>query len=120
LKIGINKIVSKFPGMKRVGMKEKLTSFEEAARLVKDGYLLGLTSPSENAPMAFLRELVRLGRKNLRVATLTGGSLNVDLLIGAGAVAEYETCACSLGGYGQAPNFQRALRSGGFKMKDST
>ncbi len=76
-----------------MGMKEKITSLEEAARLVKDGYLLGLTSHSENAPMAFLRELVRLGRKNLRVATLTGGSLNVDLLIGAGAVAEYETCA---------------------------
>ena len=106
--------------MKRVGMKEKLTSFEEAARLVKDGYLLGLTSPSENAPMAFLRELVRLGRKNLRVATLTGGSLNVDLLIGAGAVAEYEACHHSLGGYGPAPNFQRALRGGSLKMKDNT
>lgn len=101
-------------------MKEKIASLEEAARLVKDGYLLGLTSYLENAPMAFLRELSRLGRRNLRVAALPGGGLNVDFLIGAGAVAEYETCYCSLGGYGQAPNFQRALRCGSLKMKDST
>jgi len=101
-------------------MKEKITSLEEAARLVNDGSLLGFTSSMENPPMAFLRELVRVGRKNLRVATLPAGGLNVDLLLGAGAVAEYETCACSLGGYGPAPNFQKAIRFGTIKMKDST
>ena len=101
-------------------MKEKITSLEEAVRLVKDGCLLGLTSYLENAPMAFLRRLVQVGMKNLRVATLPGGGLNVDLLIGAGAVSEYETCYCSLGVYGQAPNFQRALRGGRLKIKDST
>ena len=116
----MNKIISNFPMLKRMGMKEKITSLEEAARLVKDGCLLGLTSYLENAPMAFLRELVRLGTKYLRVATLPGGGLNVDLLIGAGAVSEYETCYCSLGGYGQAPNFQRAMRGGSLKIKDST
>ncbi len=101
-------------------MKEKINSLEEAARLVKEGCLLGLTSYLENAPMAFLRKLVQLGVKNLRVATLTGGGFNIDLLIGAGAVSEYETCYCSLGGYGPAPNFQRALRGGGLKIKDIT
>jgi glutaconate CoA-transferase subunit A len=102
-------------------MKEKILPLEEAAGLVKDGSLLGFTTPAlENCPMAFLRELVRRGRKNLRVAALTGGSLNVDLLIGAGAVAEYEACHHSLGGYGPAPNFQRALRGGSLKMKDNT
>ena len=43
-----------------------------------------------------------------------------DLLIGAGAVAEYETCACSLGEYGHASNFQRALHKGMILIKDST
>ena len=38
----------------------------------------------------------------------------------AGVVAEYETCSCALGAYGPAPNFQRALRTGLIKMKDST
>jgi len=101
-------------------MKEKIISLEEAAHWVKDGCLLGLMSYLENAPMAFLRKVVQLGRKNLRVATVPGGGLNVDLLIGAGAVAEYETCYCSLGVYGQAPNFQRALRGGKLKIKDNT
>ena len=37
-----------------------------------------------------------------------------------GVVAEYETCSCALGAYGPAPNFQRALRAGLIKMKDTT
>ena len=102
-------------------MKNKILSLEEATGLVNDGSLLGFTAQvMENSPMAFLRELVRRGRKNLQVATLTGGGLNIDFLIGAGAVAEYETCHCSLGDYGPAPNFQRALRLRSIKMKDNT
>jgi glutaconate CoA-transferase, subunit A len=102
-------------------MREKLVPLEEAAALVADGSLMGLTTAVlDSAPMAFLRELIRCGGKNLRLVTLTGGGLNADLLIGAEAVTEYETCSCALGSYGPAPNFQRALRTGLIKMKDST
>jgi glutaconate CoA-transferase subunit A len=102
-------------------MQEKLMALEEAATFVKDGALVGLTTATlDNAPMAFLRELIRHGVKQLRLVTLTGGGLNADLLIGAGVLAEYETCSCALGVYGLAPNFQRTLRAGLIKMKDST
>jgi len=102
-------------------MKEKIVSLEETAASVRDGALLGMTTSAlDNAPMAFLRELLRQGLKDLRVATLPGGGLNVDLLIGAGIVSEYETCHCSLGPFGPAPNFQRAIRTRRLKMKDST
>ena len=102
-------------------MKTKLASLEEAAGAVKDGMLLGMTtSILENAPMAFLREIIRWGVKSLSVATLTGGGLNIDLLIGAGIVGEYETCYCSLGDLGPAPNFQRAIRARRLKVKDNT
>lgn len=102
-------------------MQEKLMALEEAAATVRDSVLMGLTTSTlDNAPMAFLRELIRRGAKQLRLVTLTGGGLNADLLIGAGVVAEYETCSCALGTYGPAPNFQRALRTGLIKMKDST
>jgi glutaconate CoA-transferase subunit A len=102
-------------------MKDKLVSLETAAAGIKNGDLIGLTSSTvDNAPMAFLREIIRRGLKQLRLVTLTGGGLNADLLIGAGAIAEYETCSCSLSVYGQAPNFQQALRAGLIKMKDST
>ncbi len=102
-------------------MREKLMSLEEAATVVNDGALIGLTTSTlDNAPMAFLRALIRRGVKDLRLVTLTGGGLNADLLIGAGVVAEYETCSCALGPYGAAPNFQRALRTGLLEMKDTT
>jgi glutaconate CoA-transferase subunit A len=102
-------------------MREKVLSLKEAARFVKDGSTLGLTSPIlEDEPMAFLRELVREGTRNLRVATLPGGGIGVDFLIGAGVVADYETCFCSLGEYGQAPNFQRGIRLHSFNLKDNT
>jgi glutaconate CoA-transferase subunit A len=102
-------------------MREKLALLEEAAAVVNDGALVGLTTAVvDNAPLAFLRELIRRESKDLRLVTLTGGGLNADLLIGAGVVTEYETCSCALGTYGPAPNFQRAVRSGLIKMKDTT
>jgi glutaconate CoA-transferase subunit A len=102
-------------------MREKLLPLKEAVGFVKKGSTLGLTATYlENAPMAFLRELVRRGIKDLSVVTLPGGGLCSDFLIGAEAVAEYETSFCSLGDYGQAPNFQRALRLHSFKLKDNT
>jgi len=102
-------------------MREKVISLEEAAGWVKDGSLLGFTSQTlGNVPMAFVREVVRQRKKGLRVATLPGGGFNIDLLIGAKAVGEYETSHCSLGEYGPAPNFQRALRLKAVKLKDST
>ncbi len=102
-------------------MREKLISLAQAATVVEDGSLIGLTtSTTDNAPMAFLREVIRQGTEQIRLVTLTGGGLNADLMIGAGVVAEYETCSCVLGSYGAAPNFQRALRAGLMKMKDTT
>jgi glutaconate CoA-transferase, subunit A len=102
-------------------MLSKFMSLDQTAAVVKNGTLLGLTTATtDNAPMAFLREVIRQGMKQLRLVTLTGGGLNADLMIGAGVVAEYETCSCALGPYGPAPNFQRALRTGLMKMKDTT
>jgi glutaconate CoA-transferase subunit A len=102
-------------------MREKVLSLNEAAGWVQNGALLGFTCHFvENAPMAFIREVVRRQTRDLRVATLPGGGLHVDFLIGAGAVSEYETCHCSLGEYGAAPNFQRALRRRSIQMKDNT
>ena len=102
-------------------MRDKRLPLEEAAAVVTDGVLIGLTtSTMDNAPMAFLRSVVRQGAQNLRLITLTGGGLNADLLIGAGILAEYETCSCSCGPYGPAPNFQRAVKSSLIHLKDST
>ena len=102
-------------------MHTKLQSLDAAAASVQAGSLLGMTSAVlDNAPMAFLRALARRRIGGLELVTLTGGGLNADLLIGAGLVDSYETCSCTLGPYGPAPNFQRAVRAGLINMKDST
>ena len=102
-------------------MRTKLQSLDTAAASVRAGSLLGMTSAVlDNAPMAFLRALVRRRVGGLELVTLTGGGLNADLLIGAGLIDSYETCSCTLGPYGPAPNFQRAVRAGLINMKDST
>lgn len=102
-------------------MHEKYQSLDDAVARVSEGALLGMTSAVlDNAPMAFLRALIRRGLKRLQLVTLTGGGLNADLLIGAGLVSTYETCSCTLGSYGHAPNFQRAIRDALITMKDST
>ena len=102
-------------------MRTKLQSLDAAAASVQAGSLLGMTSAVlDNAPMAFLRALVKRQVAGLGLVTLTGGGLNADLLIGAGLIDSYETCSCTLGPYGPAPNFQRAVRAGLINMKDST
>ncbi len=102
-------------------MREKIITLKEAAGWVKDEDLVGFSSQFlESGPMSLVRELLRQGVKKLKIATLPGGGLYVDLLIGAGAVSEYETCYCSLGNYGPAPNFQRTIKSGALKIKDNT
>ncbi len=110
-----------YGGESELIMKDKLVSLETATASVKNGDLVGLTSSTvDNAPMAFLRAIIRRRIEQLRLVTLTGGGLNADLLIGAGVIAEYETCSCALSVYGAAPNFQRAVRAGLIKMKDTT
>jgi glutaconate CoA-transferase subunit A len=78
------------------------------------------TSVLEDTPMAFLRELIRSGKKALGVVGVTGGGLNIDILIGSDVVSLVETCSIFMGSFGPAPNFQRRLKSGNLKMKDNT
>jgi glutaconate CoA-transferase subunit A len=100
-------------------MRRKVVSLAEAAGAVRDGALIGLMSSKlDGAPLAFVRELVRQGRRELRAVT-RGAGLACDLLIGAGVLRELETCSMDLAAYGPAPHFQRAIRGSGFRMKDT-
>ena len=102
-------------------MKDKVVSLQEAAGMVRSGHALSMTtSLVEDTPMAFLRELIRSRKRDLKVIGVTGGGLNVDLLIGAGAASAVETCSLSLGPFGPAPNFQRRLKRGEARIIDST
>jgi glutaconate CoA-transferase subunit A len=95
----------------RVVVRSKITSLTDAAALVEDGCRLGFGGQPAlyRRPMAFVRQLVRDGRRRLHLFNQIGG-LEVDLLLGAGAVASTNCCYVGLDDLGQSPHFQRAAR----------
>ena len=58
----------------------KIMKFEEGVRLIEDGMTIAIGgNVLHRAPMAFLREIVRQGKKGLRIVKTAGGH-DVDLL----------------------------------------
>jgi glutaconate CoA-transferase subunit A len=94
-----------------------LVTLEEAAAAVPDGASVGIARFS---PMALIRKLVELGRKDLHVIGVPVGELAVDYLIGAGAVRSLETSGVDFGEHGFAPNFTRAVEEGRLRVIDSS
>ena len=102
-------------------MRSKLTSLNEAAAAVKDGAHLVMSANLQRSPMAFLRELVRRRVRDLRVIGVVGGELNIDFLVGAGAVAAVDTCSVTLGEFARTgPNFARYVLGARVRALDNT
>jgi glutaconate CoA-transferase subunit A len=97
----------------------KLRPLAEAAQLVPDGARIGFGGSNAlwRRPMAFVRELVRQGRRDLSVYNMIGG-LEVDLLLGAGSVAATHCCYVGLDELGHAPHFQRAAGAGSVEIHE--
>lgn len=96
------------------------TDLDTALRLIEDGALVAIPPDYAGVAMAATRALLRRGIKDLRLVCVPQSGLQADLLIGAGAVAEIETAAVSLGEYGLAPRFTAAIRAGTIRIKDAT
>ena len=99
---------------------DKVASLAEAAAIVADGDIVALGGAlSYREPMALVRELIRQGRRALHVVGSAHG-IDVDLLVGAGAVAVVEE---SYVGYeqdfGLAPAYRRAAESGRLSVRES-
>jgi len=85
-----------------------------------DGAILAVMKDTSGAPMALARAIVRRGVRNLHLVNVPTGGLVADILIGAGCVATVEGGGVSLGEYGQAPCFVRAVKSGAVRPLDTT
>jgi glutaconate CoA-transferase, subunit A len=99
---------------------DKLVSLEEAAGHVADGDVVALGGAlSYREPMALVRELVRARRRDLHLVGSAHG-IDVDLLVGAGAVRVLEE---SYVGYeqdfGLAPAYRREAESGGLVLRET-
>ncbi|MEM7058912.1 MAG: CoA transferase [Pseudomonadota bacterium] len=95
-------------------------SVEDIADAVPDGALLGVPADYSGVPMAVTRALVARGAKDLRLYCLPLTTMQGDMLIGAGCVADIEAAAVTMGEYGLAPCFSRAFQGGTISMQDST
>jgi glutaconate CoA-transferase subunit A len=87
---------------------------------IPDGASIALPADYSGCAMTAVRELVRRPARNLRILSVPQGGFQVDMLIGAGCVAELEAAAVTLGEHGLAPRFTSAIKSGSLRMKDST
>ena len=70
-----------------------------------------------NHPMAAVRELVRARRDDLHLLALLG-SVDVDLLIAAGALRELTFSMVTLEAFGLAQNMRRAVQSGALPINE--
>lgn len=93
-------------------MTDKSASLSEALAAVADGSVLGLGGAVlSRKPMAAVRALVEAGRRDLELVTFTG-SLDVELLVAAGAVRAVRSSSVGLGPLGAATAFAEAVQEG--------
>ncbi|MEM7424250.1 MAG: CoA transferase [Pseudomonadota bacterium] len=95
-------------------------SVEDIAAAVPDGALLGVPADYSGVPMTATRAMIARGVRDLSLYCLPLTTLQGDMLIGAGCVSSVEAAAVTMGEYGLAPCFSRAIQSGRLAMQDST
>lgn len=84
----------------------------EAAERVPDGAVVALGGVRlQRKPMALARALVDAGRRDLRAISFLG-SVDIELLLAGGCVAEVHSAGVSLDAAGLAPRFRSARQSG--------
>ncbi|MGI9490946.1 MAG: CoA transferase subunit A, partial [Geminicoccaceae bacterium] len=90
-----------------------------AAR-IPDGASLALAPDYSGCSLAVVRALLQRGARGLHLIGVPQLGYQADLLIGAGCVASVESAAVTLGEFGPAPCFNRAIKEGRIEIKDST
>lgn len=97
-----------------------LNDLKDMALRLRSGMRLALPVDYAGVAMAMTRPMIDRGLRDLRLVCVPTGGLQVDMLIGAGCVAEVETSAVSLGEAGGAPRFNAAVKAGSLKVIDAT
>ena len=96
-----------------------LTDVDALAARVPDGAKVAVFKDGA-VPMELGRALVRRGVRDLHLVTVPTSGLLADMLIGAGCIATAETSGVTLGEFGLAPCFRRAVTSGSLELMDAT
>lgn len=91
-------------------MTSKMVSLPDLAALIPDGASIALGgSFLHRGPFAFVRELIRQGRRNLEIVKQSPG-YDIDILCRAGCVAKARAGIVAMeGNFGLAPWYRRAV-----------
>ncbi|RMF92704.1 MAG: CoA transferase subunit A [Nitrospinota bacterium] len=94
-------------------MQEKVMTLEAGGKLLQDGDLVALGGNTlHRSPSAFVRELARQGKRDLKVVK-TAGAYDIDLLCAAGVVSEvYAGYVGFENLFGLAPHYRKAVEEG--------
>ena len=95
-------------------------SIDDFASAIPDGAKLAIPADYAGVSMAATRALIRRKAKNLHLVGVPTSGLQAELLIGARCVATLESSALTLGEYGPAPRFTKAVREGTIRLIDAT
>jgi glutaconate CoA-transferase subunit A len=98
----------------------KVGKLGDIANIIKDGDKIAVGgSWLGGHPMAVVREIVRRGIKDLTAVTVVG-SIDIDMLIGAGCLRRLMFSFVSMEAFGLAPNFRRAIEKEGLPYDELT
>lgn len=97
----------------------KIVSLTDLAGLVPDGSSLALGgSFLHRGPFAFVRELIRQGRRDLEVVKQSPG-YDIDLLCRAGALSRAKAGIVAMeGNFGLAPWYRKAIETGQVRLEE--
>jgi len=99
-------------------MKSKLTDLKTAVEQIPSGSSIALGgSILRRQPMAFVREMIRQGKKDLTILGYPCG-LATDMLSGVGAVKRVESVYTGLFQFGMSYNFRRGVENGEIEIRD--
>ena len=87
-----------------------LEDADALAAEIPDGAKIAVFKDS-GVPMEAIRALIRRNARDLYLVTVPTGGMGPDMLIGAGCVATVETSGVTMGEFGLAPCFVRAVNS---------
>lgn len=97
-----------------------LDSLSELVSLIPDGATLALPADYGGSPGEAVREIIRQGKKSLKIIGGPPSGYVSDLLIGAGVADTIECPGIILGDFGLAPRFRAAVSAGTLKVIDTT
>lgn len=97
----------------------KLVTLTQAASIIKDSDMIAFGgNVLHRAPMAMVRELIRQGKKDLRVVK-TAGAMDVDMLCLGGCVTSVDAGFISYETeFGLASHYRKAVESGTIKANE--